>query len=294
MTIFAPKTFKLRKIHIMEHSLKDITAVVNHKGGVAKTSTALSLAGGLLRSNKKARVLLIDMDPQCNLSMLCGWDIKNPQKHPTIYNALSKEGEGMGVPVYKSENGYYYSPSSKELQGVDRDLHNQTIPQGVLFNRFGYPVDDHTGDGLTDIVTSFDYVLIDCPPSLSDTTSNAIVVASRILIPVQLEPLSYNGLSSILVKQTKLDIELRKLLMGAAYEKQDISIVPVMTDGDTRVARLYLESLHDSFGEFLTKSRVRKDVKMRESQGLFTDIFNYAPYSRVAIDYEQLIKELYN
>lgn len=275
----------------MEQRLKDITAVVNHKGGVAKTSTVLSIAGGLLRRDKNTRVLVIDMDPQCNLSMLCGWD--GGEGLPTIYDALCKKGEEKGIPVYKSENGYYYSPSSKELQSVDRELHDQAIPQGVLFNRFAYPVEDHTGEGLDDIMSSFDYVLIDCPPSLSDTTSNAIVVSSRILIPVQLEPLSYNGLSSILLKQTSLDIKLRKLLMGGAWEKQDLAIVPVMTDGDTKVARGYLGMLQESFGDFLTTARIRKDVKMRESQGLFTDIFVHAPYSRCAIDYEQLIKELY-
>lgn len=278
----------------MEQRLKDITAVVNHKGGVAKTSTALSLAGGLLRKNKQARVLLIDMDPQCNLSMLCGWDIQNADRQPTVFNALCQDGEGRGIPVYKSERGFYFSPAAKELQKVDRQLHDQAIPQGVLWNRFGSVIDDHTNDGLTDIVSSFDYVIIDCPPSLSDTTSNAMVVASRILIPVQLEPLSINGLSSILVKQAELDRKLRKLLQGQGYEEQDTLIVPVMTDGNTKVARGYYDYLHESFGDYVSKCRVRKDVKMRESQALFKDIFEYAPYSRVAIDYEQLIQELYS
>ena len=88
----------------MEQRLKDITAVVNHKGGVAKTSTVLSIAGGLLRRDKNTRVLVIYMDPQCNLSMLCGWDGDNGL--PTIFDALCKKGEEKGIPVYKSENGY--------------------------------------------------------------------------------------------------------------------------------------------------------------------------------------------
>lgn len=279
----------------MEHQLKDITAVVNHKGGVAKTSTVLSLAGGLLRVNSKLKILMIDMDDQCNLSMLCGWNVGDGNKKPNIFTSLCKEGDGKGIPVYKSEHGYYFTPSSKDLQSVDRELHGQDrIPQGILLDRLANPIDDHTGEGLTDIVSSFDYVLIDCPPSLSDTTSNAIVVASRVLIPVQLEPLSYNGLASILNKESNLDHNFRRLLMGKDYEIQDVVIVPVMTDGDTRVARLYTEELSDKYGHYLTKTRIRKDVKMRESQGVFKDIFHYAPYSRVAIDYEMLIKELYN
>lgn len=273
--------------------LKDITAVVNHKGGVAKTSTALSLAGGLLRENKNARVLLIDMDDSCNLSMLLGWDMSDGNKQPTIYHALCKDWQGKGIPVYKSERGLYFTPASKDLTSVKSELHDQDIPRAVLFDRLGLPVVDYTGEGLTNIEDSFDYILIDCPPSLDDTTSNAIVVASRVLIPVQLEPLSYKGLSSILLKQQELDTKLRSRLMGKDYHPQDISIVPVMTDGDTKVARFFTGELCGNYSTFLSKARIRKDVKMRESQSVFKDIFLYAPYSRVAIDYERLIKELY-
>ena len=279
----------------MEHELKDITAVVNHKGGVAKTSTVLSIAGGLLRMNKNLRVLLIDLDSQCNLSTQCGWNAVERQGRPTVFDSLCKEGGGMGIPVYKSGSGYYYSPSSDDSRAVERDLHVQDIiPQGVLFDRFAYPVDDHTGDGLTTVVESFDYILIDCPPELNDTTSNAIVAASRVLIPVQLNPLSYMGLSKILKKQTKLDLNFRKLLMGQDYELQEVVIVPVMTGSNTRVERLYTEEIRNSYANFLSKASIRKDIKIQESQGVFKDIFRYAPYCHAAIDYEQLIKELYN
>jgi len=280
---------------IMEHELKDITAVVNHKGGVAKTSTVLSIAGGLLRRNKNLRVLLIDLDSQCNLSTQCGWNAVERQRRPTVFDSLCKEGGGRGIPVYKSDNGYYYSPSSDDSRAVERDLHVQDIiPQGVLFDRFAYPVDDLTGDGLTTVVESFDYILIDCPPELNDTTSNAIVAASRVLIPLQLNPLSYMGLSKILKKQTKLDLNFRKLLMGQDYELQEVVIVPVMTGSNTNVEKLYTEEIRNSYANFLSKASIRKDIKIQESQGVFKDIFRYAPYSRAAIDYEQLIKELYN
>ena len=285
--------FDLRFDIIMEHELKDITAVVNHKGGVAKTSTVLSLAGGLLRENKNARVLVIDIDPQCNLSTLCGWNTDKTNKQTNIYNTLSEEGEGSGIPVYKTDRGIYFSPASKWLK-IDLDLRNQDIPQGVLWNRFGSPIDDHTGDGLTTIEDSFDYIFIDCPPALSDVTCNAIVVASRVLIPVQLEPFSINGLADILLKQAELDRKLRKMLQGQNYEEQETVIVPVITGSKTKISRGYYQYLQDSFGDYLSKCCIRKDVKIQESQALFKDIFEYAPYSRVAIDYEMLIKELYN
>ena len=277
----------------MEHELKDITAVVNHKGGVAKTSTVLSLAGGLLRENRDLRVLVIDMDSQCNLSMLCGWEQDDKNPRPTIYDALCVNGEGRGIPVYKSEHGYYYTPASSDLSGIELDLRKQSIPEGVLFDRLGRQIDDHTGDGLKDIY-SFDYVLIDCPPELSDTTSNAIVAASRVLIPVLLTPLAYTGLSSIIKKQTKLDVGLRRLLNGKDYETQDICIVPTITEANTRIARKYFNRIQEVFGKYISKTRIRKDVKMGESQGEMTDIFHYAPYCHAAIDYEMLIKELYS
>lgn len=273
--------------------LKDITAVVNHKGGVAKTSTVLSLAGGLLRENEDAKVLMIDMDDSCNLSMLCEWDTSDENQQPTIYDALCKDWQ-KGIPVYKSKQGLYFTPASKKLTSIKRDLHDQAIPSAVLFDRFGLPLVDFTGEGLTDIVESFDYVLIDCPPSLDDTTNNAIVVANRVLIPVLLDSLSYKGLASILLLQTKLDKDLRKLLMGNGYQPLEICIVPVMVEGKTtKVEELYTEELKNKYGTFLSDARIHKGIKMKEGQGVFKDIFHYAPYSRVAMDYERLIEELY-
>ena len=149
-------------------------------------------------------------------------------------------------------------------------------------------MDDRTGDGLTDVTKSFDYILIDCPPALSGTTYNAMAVSSRILIPVQLEPLSINGLAPILVEQERVDRSLRQ------RQGQDICIVPVMVDGHTKIGRGYYDYLKETYGKYLSDVNIRKDVKMRESQMKLKDIFDYAPYSRVAIDYEKLVKELYN
>lgn len=114
-----------------------------------------------------------------------------------------------------------------------------------------------------------------------------MAVSSRILIPVQLEPLSINGLAPILVEQERVDRSLRQ------RQGQDICIVPVMVDGNTRVARGYHQYLSDTYGKYLSGVAIRKDVKMRESQVKMQDIFDYAPYSRVAIDYERLVNELY-
>lgn len=276
----------------METRLKDITAVVNHKGGVAKTTTVLSLAGGLLRQHKGARVLVIDMDPQGCLSEQCGWDAQDGTH--TIYSALSKEGKGRGIPVYKSEQGFYYTPSEEELVEVVSDLKSQMIPGGVLWDRLSHPVEDHTGDGLTNIVESFDYILIDCAPDMSEVTNNAIVVASRILVPVQPGPMPYKGLASLMKRQTEIDVKLRRLLMGDDYEPLEVRIVPTMTGGNARIHRGYMHELQEKFGRYLTSASIRRDVKMEESQGLLVNIFQRAPYCRVAIDYEQLVKELYN
>ena len=268
----------------MENILKEITSVVNHKGGVAKTSTVHSLAGGLLRESRgKAKVLVIDMDPQCNLSLLCGWN-KNNKELPTMYEALR---DASSIPVYKSKRGIYYSPASKKLQQVDVELYRQMQPYQVLRECFGRGIDDHTGEGF-DSVVNFDYVFIDCPPALSVTTYNSMAVSSRVLIPVQLDPLSINGLAPILVEQERVERSLRQ------NEEQQINILPVITDTRTKVSRGYLEYLKESFGDYLTGTSIRQDVKMKEAQGQLKDIFDYAPYSRVAIDYENLIKELYN
>lgn len=275
---------------VMKHELQEVLAIVNNKGGVGKTSTVQSLAAGLLRMNKKLRVLVIDLDPQGNLSQLCGWNStsnKNKEsKSHTIYDALRDAGP---IPVNRAHNGVYYSASSPKLQQVEIDLYRQMQPKQVLVDCFRKPIEDQTGEDekLGKIIDTFDYVFIDCPPALSETTYNAMAVASGVIVPVQMESLAISGLGNILV-------EIGRVKKGLNADLEIRGILPVMVDSRSNIVKGFLEYLKSSYEKETLNSYIRRGVKMNEAQNKLMDIFEYAPYCQPAIDYENLVKELFN
>lgn len=277
----------------METRLKEVLAIVNHKGGVGKTTTVQSLAAAIVRMDKSKRVLAIDMDSQMHLSLLFGWDeekaaLKGVRSGlPTVYDALSYIAP---LPIYKTtREGVYLSPSSPDLAKVDLDLQHQMKydPREVLARCFEQPFDDHTGDGLTNVLTDFDYVLIDCPPALSLSTYNAMTAATGMLVPTLLTALSTNGLGKIVLamgfvqKRLNPNLELR-------------GILPTMTDLRLRTAQGCLQYLQDSYPNSVCDTIIRKCVKIDEAQNEVKDIYEYKQWSSVANDYDALAKELFN
>lgn len=269
----------------MENSkLKEVLAVVNNKGGVGKTTTVQSLAAAIVRRKKSYRVLVVDLDPQGHLSILHGWNAET--KGPTIYDAMR---HGGAMPVYTTNrNGVYLSPSSKSLQEVDSDLFRQMNPKKVLQKCFGMPLDDHTGEGLTDIINSFDYVFIDCPPALSQSTYNAMAVATGLLVPVQMEGLSVNGLGNIIVAMREVQSELNPNL-------ELRGLLPTMVDARPRIVREFIDYLKRSYGDNVCSTSIRRSVRMNEAQTMLKDIYAYkqGQWSSVANDYDALARELF-
>lgn len=267
----------------MKPKLKEVLAIVNNKGGVGKTTTVQSLAAAIVREHTNYRVLVIDLDPQCHLSLLHGIDVKKEQQ--TIYDSLRKGGP---IPVYHSHRpGVYIAPASSELQEVDADLFRQMNPKKVLQKCFSQPVADHTGDGLGDIISSFDYVLIDCPPALSQTTYNAMCVATGLLVPVQMEGLSVNGLGNIIIALREVQSELNPNL-------ELRGLLPTMVDGRPRIVRDFIDYLKESYGDNVCTTMIHRSVKMNEAQTMLKDIYDYKQWSNVANDYDALAKELFN
>lgn len=269
-----------------KHELKEVVAVVNNKGGVGKTTTVQNLSAALMLCHKSARVLVIDLDPQGNLSTLCGWN----EEGRTVYDAFKdyqpENGKGR-IPVYKSENGIYYSPSSPLLQDLDILLFRQLQPSQVLTACFGLPVDDNTGEGLTYVNDSFDYIMIDCPPALSSPTYNAMAAADGMLVPVPMEGLAVAGLASIMVEMTRVQ-------KGINSDLRLKGILPVMVDPRKRITKGYLNNyLPDVYEGNMTKTFIHQCVKVTEAQRLKLDVFQYAPTCRAADDYRQLARELF-
>jgi chromosome partitioning protein len=266
----------------MEQRLKEVLAVVNNKGGVGKTTTVQSLAAALVRMNKKLRVLVIDLDPQCHLSILNGWTDENRGR--TIYDALRK---GEQIPVYSTgRDGVFLSPTTEDIQDIDSDLFRQMNPKRVLQKCFGLPLDNHTETEMTNIIESFDYVLIDCPPALSQTTFNAMTVATGLLVPVQMEGLAVNGLGKLIVAMRKVQSELNPNL-------ELRGLLPTMVDARPNIVKDFIEYLNKSYKGHVCKTIIRRNIKMNEAQTMKKDIYDYKPYSPVGIDYEMLCKELF-
>ena len=282
-----------------ETRLKEILAFVNHKGGVGKTTTVQSLATGLRRFGKgyfgkgadgkerKPRILLVDLDPQVSLSFLFGWDQVNSDNKPTTYDALINQ---TPLPVYKMQEGIYLAPASQKMVSIEPFLNQMAVPRKALRKLLLKPLQEMQGteladEGVNSILDAFDYVLIDCPPAMSLLTYNALAAASSVVIPVQLEVLATKGIAEI----TNAVIETREDL----NEDLDIrGLLEVMSNDQTKATKKFKNYLIETFGDYVFDAYTRRDTKMVEAQSLNKDIFEYAPYCRVGIDYEQLTKEI--
>lgn len=267
----------------METRLKEVLAVVNNKGGVGKTTTVQNLAVAITRQDRDARVLVIDLDPQGDLSKLYGWN-KSREGQPTVTEAMSVEDGHL--PIYKSYRGIYFVPSSPKLQKIEPKLQEQMQPYMVLRKLVLGSVEDCSDEGITSVPEWFDYVLIDCPPALSMCTYNAMAVASGLLIPVQMEGLSVSGLAPIIVEMERVKRELNPQL--------DLrGIVPVMVDARPNISRSFMAYLEKAYGDSITTTIIPRSVKVNEAQTKKQDIYEYKQWSPVAIAYEQLCKELF-
>lgn len=174
--------------------LRAVIGIGNYKGGVGKTTTTLNLAMALHLQGYV--VMVIDMDRQCNLSSCLGWDLNlETQLYPTIYHVLCQDAP---IPVYKSDSGLYYCPSTSIMNQVDQNLPTLRNPAMKLTRALQKAPDDHTGEGLTDWEADFDYILIDSPVGPQVLTDNILIAVNAALIPVNLEGFAIDGLKNYL------------------------------------------------------------------------------------------------
>lgn len=279
--------------------LREVLAFVNHKGGVGKTTTVQNLATGLRRFGKghfgkdaqgkqrAPRVLIIDLDPQACASFLFGWSETQQMGKPTIYDAMVQQGQ---LPVYQVREGIYLAPASGRLIGIEPFLNQMAVPRKALCKLLAKPLMEMQGTELADegtmnVTEAFDYVLIDCPPAMSLLTHNALTSATSVVLPVQLEMLATKGIAEIInaVKETREDLnpnlDIRGLLM-------------VMSNDQTNATKQFKQYLGEKFNDYMFDSYTRRDTKMVEAQAMNEDIFTYAPYSRVGLDYKKFTEEI--
>jgi len=244
--------------------MSKVIAVTNHKGGVGKTTSTINIGAGLAKLGK--RVLLIDLDPQANLSQSLG--IKDPTA--TIYGAIRGEHPLQPVNVLKRLD---VVPSTLDLSGAEIELSSETGREYIL------------RELLEPVKGSYDYVIIDSPPSLGLLTVNALTSADEILIPLQAQYLALQGLSKLLEIVDKIQKRLNKgLRIGGVF----------ITQYDSRkiLNRNVVETIESHFKETVFKTRIRDNVALAEAPTQGQDIFRYNPTSYGALDYLALCKEI--
>jgi chromosome partitioning protein len=242
--------------------MSKIIAFAQHKGGVGKTSSTLNIGAGLAKQGKT--VLLVDLDPQANLTESLG-----------MTGAISTIAESLIDGKLEPVNAGIMDliPSSLELAGTEVSLLNQTAREHIL--------KDHL-DLLRD---RYDYILIDCAPSLGLLTVNALTAADEVLIPLQAQYLAVKGLNSL--------IDIIEMIKKKLNKKLRIGGV-IITQYDNRkvLNRNTSESIGELFKTEIFNTKIRDNVALAEAPTAGQNIFDYAPNSNGAKDYKDLTAEI--
>ena len=241
-------------------------AFINQKGGVGKTTCAMNIGAGLTMLGKK--ILLIDLDPQAHLTYSLG--IKAHDLTATVYELL--KGTNKAEKVIIKRNGIDLIPSSLELSGAEIEF------SGIAGREFLLQ------EALNGIY-NYNYILIDCPPSLGLLTLNALTTAQEVYIPLQTEFLSLQGMSKLL---STIDIVKKRL-------NKDIEITGIIAtrfDNRKNLNREVVEKIIEYFGSRVFKTLVRDNVSLAEAPSYGQTIFEYKPSSYGAKDYLNLCREI--
>lgn len=245
-----------------------IISFLNHKGGVGKTTSAINMGAVLAEMGK--RVLLIDLDPQASLTLSLGVDNTR-----SIYSALKdavKSDKGS-LPIVACKTNLDIVPSERKMADAEYLLLNELGRESFLKDLID-PVKD-----------SYDYIILDCPPSLGLISINALAAADSIVVPVQAEVLSLHGLVSVLDVVGAIQKKLNKKLAVAGF---------LMTQYDNRTGlhRHIVENMRDQYGEKVFKGMIRRNIRVSEAPLEKMDIVAYDANSSGAIDYIAATKEL--
>ncbi|MFQ5748851.1 MAG: ParA family protein [Planctomycetota bacterium] len=249
-----------------------VVAVINQKGGVGKTTTCANLGAAV--AARGHRVLILDLDPQAHLSI--SFDQVPQPGEPSVYTLLSGEQTLAGILRPTRTPGLLLAPTNLDLSGAETEFAGEIGREMLLRRAFDqFRLRD---EALPELV------LLDCPPSLGLMSLNALVCAWKVLIPVQAEFFALQGLAQL------LDV-IGRVRQRLNPELDLLGLVVGMFNNSRNLSREVLQELEEHFGEKVFRTRVRVNVRLAEAPSHGATIFEYAPSSGAAADFQDLADE---
>lgn len=259
-----PKTFLSQGPYIL--------AIANQKGGVGKTTTAINLGAALVEQGK--RVLLVDLDPQGNAST--GLGIEPERRENTAYELLLDDASLQDVIQPTSIENFDIIPATVDLSSADIDLISNEKRSHLLYGALRQTAIEAYG---------YDYVLIDCPPSLNLLTVNAMVAAHSILVPLQSEFFALEGLSQLM-------LTIREVRQNANPDLRIEGIVLTMYDSRNNLSQQVEEDARDNLGDLVFKTIIPRNVRVSEAPSFSMPVLEFDATSKGAMAYRALAGEL--
>lgn len=253
-----------------------IISFANQKGGVGKTTTTLNIGSYL--ANKGKKVLIVDLDPQGNLTSGIGCsrsrkDMMGKEDLPTVYDVLIRGKTISEVFLSTKINKLHLLPSNLELAGAEIELVSMMSRETRLKK------------ALEQVNSQYDYILIDCPPSLGLLTVNALSASDKIIIPVQCEYFALEGLSQLL--------EMVKMVRNSLNPSLEVfGVALTMYDGRTKLSSLVAEEVRKFFKDKVFKTIIPRNIKLSEAPSHGEPISEYRPKSTGGKAYEKLTMEI--